>query len=209
MMGSFPLPGAVLRRGLLTGAALATVVVLSACGGGDSGSTTSDPGGMTMAPTSAPASAASFNDADVAFAQGMIPHHRQAVEMAALAGSRATDARVKELAAKIKSAQQPEIDTMNGWLAAWGKPATMGGMDHSSMPGMMNDGDMAKLRDAKGAAFDKQFLTMMISHHEGAIQMARQEGSQGSSPEAVALAKKIITDQQAEITTMKAMLTKA
>jgi len=70
----------------------------------------------------------------------------------------------------------------------------------------MTDEDMNKLMDVKGAAFDKQFLTMMISHHEGAIQMAQQEVAQGSNPDAKALAQKIVTDQQAEITTMKDLL---
>jgi uncharacterized protein (DUF305 family) len=79
-------------------------------------------------------------------------------------------------------------------------------MDHGSMPGEMTEADMTELMSAKGAAFDKQFLTMMISHHEGAIEMARQEVAQGSNPDAKTLAEKIINDQQAEITTMKDML---
>ena len=192
------LPSSVLRRGLLAGAALSTTLVLSACGGDSTSSSVSDHG-MTMAPSSAPASTATFNDGDVTFTQSMIVHHQQAVEMADLVGSRAANTDVKQLASKIKAAQQPEIDTMNGWLTAWGKPAAMpgmsmspdlGGMDHSSMPGMMTDADMKKLMDAEGAAFDKQFLTMMISHHEGAITMAQQETAQGSNPDAVALAKR-------------------
>ena len=221
MMRTSALPSTVLRRGLLAGAALTTTLVLSACGGGDSTSTGADHGGMTTAPGSAPASTATFNDADVTFAQSMIVHHQQAIEMAAMADGRAANTEVKDLAAKIKAAQQPEIDTMNGWLTAWDRPAAMpgmsmgsgmsmspdmGGTDHSSMPGMMTDADMTKLGAVKGAAFDKQFLTMMISHHEGAITMAQQETGHGSNPDAVALAKKIVTDQQAEITTMKDLL---
>ncbi|OJF11196.1 DUF305 domain-containing protein [Couchioplanes caeruleus subsp. caeruleus] len=217
-MRSTALPTAVLRRGLLAGAAVTATLVLSACGGDSSSSGTGmDHGGMTAtsaAPAaSAPSASATFNDADVTFGQSMIPHHQQAIEMAAMADGRASDAKVKELAAKVKAAQQPEIDTMNQWLTAWGKPAAMPGMSsdahgtgHESMPGMMSDADMDKLMDAKGAAFDKQFLTMMIAHHEGAIEMAKQETAQGSSPEAKTLAEKIITDQQAEITTMKGIL---
>jgi uncharacterized protein (DUF305 family) len=214
MMRNSTLPAALLRRGLLAGAAVTTTLVLSACGGGDDSSSGSgmDHGGTTS--TSAPATAsAAFDDADITFAESMIPHHRQAVQMAAMAEAQASNVEVKELAAKIKTAQQPEIDTMNGWLTAWGKPTPMPdmssgmpGMDHGSMPGMMSDADMTKLMDAKGAAFDKQFLTMMISHHEGAIEMAKQETAQGSNTDAKALAEKIATDQQAEITTMKAIL---
>ncbi|WIM98592.1 DUF305 domain-containing protein [Actinoplanes oblitus] len=210
------------RRGLLAGAAVTATLVLSACGD----DTSSDPGmshgGMTAtAAASAPAST-TFNDADVMFAGMMIPHHRQAVEMAALADGSAASSEVKDLAAKIKAAQQPEIDTMSQWLAAWGHPmpamgasampgmgaSAMPGMDHSAMPGVMSQADMDKLAKAKGAAFDKQFLTMMISHHEGAVTMAQQEVTQGGNPDAKELAQKIITDQQAEITTMKGLLAK-
>ncbi len=209
MMRNSTLPAALLRRGLLAGAAVTTTLVLSACGGGDDSSSGSgmDHGGMMA--TSAPASAAAtFTDADVTFAESMIPHHQQAVQMAAMAEAQASNAEVKELAAKIKAAQQPEIDTMNGWLTAWGQPSPSAsmGMDHGSMPGMMSGADMTMLMGAKGAAFDKQFLTMMISHHEGAIEMAKQETAQGSNADAKALAEKIVTDQQAEITTMKAIL---
>ena len=214
MIRTSTLTAAVLRRSLLAGAALATTLVLSGCG---ASSTTTSPGsGMGQGPMmsgSAPAGMASFHDADVSFTQAMIAHHRQAVQMAALADGRASDARVKELAAKIKAAQQPEIDTMNAWLTAWGKPMPMASsgsgmtsMGHGAMPGMMSDADLAKLAAASGATFDKQFLTMMISHHEGAVTMAKQETAQGSNADAKALAEKIITDQQAEITTMKGIL---
>jgi uncharacterized protein (DUF305 family) len=224
MMRTSVLPAAVLRRGVLSGAAVAATLVLAACGGGDSSSSAgSDAGGTTMAPSAAPAGAATFNDADVTFAQSMIVHHQQAIHMAEMASDRAASSQVKDLAAKIKAAQQPEIDTMTGWLTAWGKPTTapsgsamnmgsptassMPGMGSGSMPDMMSDADMNKLMAAKGAAFDKMFLTMMISHHQGAVRMSQQESKQGSNPDAVALAKKIITDQQAQITEMKSMLT--
>lgn len=212
MMRTSVLPAAILRRSLLAGAAITATLVLSACGGDTSSSSISGHDGM--APSGTAASAVTFNDADVTFAQSMIPHHQQALQMAAIADGRASDARVKDLAIKIKAAQQPEINTMNEWMTAWGKSAPMPGMstsapgmDHMSMPGMMSDADMAKLMDAKGAAFDKMFLTMMISHHEGAIAMAQQETAQGSNSDAKALAQKVITDQQAEITSMKEILT--
>ncbi len=213
MMRSSVLPAAVLRRGLLSGAAAVSVaLVLSACGGSDHSAGSGANHGAN--PTSAAASAnASVNDADVTFAQSMIPHHRQALQMAAMAAGSAGDPEVKALATKVKEAQQPEIDTMNQWLTAWGKPAPdasmdpgMHGSEHESMPGMMSEADMAKLQDATGAAFDKLFLTMMIGHHNGAIEMAEQEVAQGSNPDAKALAEKIISDQQAEIATMQKIL---
>ncbi|WP_051809430.1 DUF305 domain-containing protein [Actinoplanes subtropicus] len=208
---------ALRRAGLLAGA----VLLLSACGGNNQGDNSQPAGtgmghGGTMMPTAtatatATASASgAFNDADVAFAQQMIPHHQQAVRMAAMAKTGARNAQVKELAAKIEQAQQPEIDTMSRWLTAWGQPASgthsaMPGMG-MTMPGMMSDADLSKLGAAHGAAFDKMFLTMMISHHEGAIAMAQREVAAGADPQAKALAQKIITAQQAEITTMKGLL---
>jgi uncharacterized protein (DUF305 family) len=215
MMRSSSLPSSGLRRGLLAGAAVTTALLLSACGGGDhetASDTGMNHGGAAPAATaSAAASAgATFNDADVMFAQMMIVHHQEAVEMAAMADGRAASTEVKDLAGKIKAAQQPEIDTMTGWLTAWGKapmPDKTGGMDHGgAMPGDMSDADMAALHDAKGAAFDKQFLTLMVKHHEGAIEMAQEQVDKGSNPQAKALAAKIVTDQQAEIATMKQIL---
>ena len=224
MMRSSVLPAAVRRAALLAGAAVGTAVLLSACGG----NTGTNPAGAL--PSSTGSAAATFNDADVAFAQDMIPHHRQAVQMAAMAATHATDSAVKQLAAAIEEAQQPEIDTMNQWLTAWDAPiagagtpssampgmpssamhgmpsSAMPGMSHGTTPGMMSDADLTELGQAHGAAFDKRFLTMMISHHEGAITMAEEEVAKGANPDATTLARKIITDQRAEITTMKGIL---
>ncbi|MER7008313.1 DUF305 domain-containing protein [Dactylosporangium sp. NPDC000555] len=206
----------LVRRAVLAGAALATALLLGACGGGhdpmpgmDSGHTT--PGGGA---SPGRASSAAFNDADVKFAQMMIPHHQQAVEMAALARTRAADPDVKSLAAQIEAAQEPEIKTLTGWLAEWGRPAPAmsGGMNHgthSAMPGMMSDADMAKLEAATGKDFDRQFCTMMIAHHRGAIAMAEEELAGGANTDAKALARQIITAQQAEIDAMNKFLARS
>jgi uncharacterized protein (DUF305 family) len=197
-----------LRRAVLAGASAAAVVTLTACGGSDTGQGAADTGrSTTNAPSSSAPASPAFNDADVTFAQMMIVHHQQAVEMADLAESRAADVEVKTLAETIKAAQGPEIATMTGWLSTWGKPTTAPdggghGSGHASMPGMMSDADMTKLKAAKGAAFDKQFVTMMIAHHEGAITMAKDQIAKGSNAEAKALAQQIITAQQAEIGAM-------
>ncbi|MFI7130701.1 DUF305 domain-containing protein [Nonomuraea sp. NPDC050153] len=197
-----------------TAAAGAVLALVAGCGGADSGSTGPDMATMhSSAPatttTAAASPTASFNDADATFAQMMIPHHEQAVEMADLAETRASDKEVKELAAKIKAAQDPEIQTMKGWLTQWGKPLPSGGMDHGmghDMPGMMSADDMKKLEAAKGAAFDRQFAELMIAHHNGAIEMARTEQSQGSNAEAKELAKTIESAQQAEVAQMRKIL---
>jgi uncharacterized protein (DUF305 family) len=192
------------RRILLPVAAMTVLALAVGCGGHDTGGTDhgSGQGGRTTA--TADSSSAAFNDADVAFAQNMIVHHRQAVEMADLAATRAADGELKTLAAQIKAAQQPEIDTMTGWLAAWGRPVEpAGGHGGHSMPGMMSAADMDKLRAAAGAAFDKQFATMMVDHHEGAIEMARDVQKNGSNADVRKLAADIERTQQAEVTTLR------
>ncbi|MBP2706140.1 DUF305 domain-containing protein [Microbispora sp. RL4-1S] len=142
------------------------------------------------------------------FAEMMIPHHRQAVEMAKPAEDRAGSSQVRELAAKIEAAQTPEIQTMSGWLTGWGLKAPGEGampMDHG-MPGMMSASDMKKLERLSGAAFDKAFLTMMIRHHEGAIAMAKEEQANGAYEPARRMAASIVSSQSAEIRTMKELL---
>lgn len=189
-------------------AAVAVGVLLGACGGNSAGGGSSSMPSMTgMAATSSAASS-SVNDADATFAQMMIPHHRQAVEMAALATDRAGSSEVKDLAATIRAEQQPEIGIMTGWLRQWGRPApsAMSGMSGDSMDGMMPDADLTALKKARGAAFDRMFLRMMLDHHRGAIRMARTEQTEGSNPEAKALAGRIIAAQQAEIARMRKML---
>lgn len=160
------------------------------------------------------AATTAYNDADVAFAQGMIPHHRQAVQMAALAEDRADNPEVRQLAERIEAAQAPEIATMTGWLEARGEDVPEETMDHSAMghgssdpmPGMMSAEDLATLEQAQGAEFDMLFLEMMIEHHTGALEMARTQQSEGENAEAVALAEKIEADQEAEIATMRRLL---
>ncbi|GAA2641337.1 DUF305 domain-containing protein [Streptomyces vastus] len=202
----------LIRRTALAATAGVAALVLSACGGGghDMGSMGSD----SSPSASASAKNGKHNDADVSFATEMIQHHRQAVEMADLADSRASSQEVKDLATKIKGAQDPEIKTMSGWLTSWGEevPADMSGMeghdmgDMSSMPGMMSSEDMDKLEKASGAEFDKTFLEMMVKHHEGAVSMAKTENANGGYGPAVKLADDVITAQTAEIEQMNKML---
>jgi uncharacterized protein (DUF305 family) len=195
----------LLRRALPAGALFLTLAV-AACGGSGHSS-----GHSSAEATTSASPGAVFNDADVAFAEHMSVHHQQAVVMSALAAERAADPRVKDLAATIEAAQSPEIATMAGWLSAWGRPPAAtddghGTTGHESMPGMMSAADMTKLAESTGKAFDNLFLTMMIAHHEGAVTMAESQIADGANPEAKALAAKIVTDQQTEITTMKSLL---
>src|SRR6266508_3729891 len=131
---------AMSRRVLLAGAAGVVALALAACGNSDHGSSPGADHGSGATATSAPPSGAAFNDTDVTFAQNMIPHHRQAVQMADLAASRASDPEIKQLAGQIKAAQDPEIKTLTGWLTAWGRPVEppQGHGSGHAMPGMMS-----------------------------------------------------------------------
>ncbi|MET9277777.1 DUF305 domain-containing protein [Streptomyces anthocyanicus] len=213
----------LMRRTAVVAAAGAAALVLAACGGsGGDGGSAGHGGHAATAPSSAPSSASAsasasqgqHNAADVAFAKGMIPHHRQAVEMADLAPGRARSAEVKKLAADIKKAQDPEIRTLSGWLTSWGKdvPAE-GAMDHSThdmggMGGMMTAEEMTGLENASGKAFDTAFTELMIKHHEGAVEMARTEQADGAHGPAKKMAGEIIDSQSAEIEQMNALLGK-
>ena len=146
---------------------------------------------------------APHNDADIAFAQQMIPHHEQAIEMASLAATNASDQRVKDLAVQIEAAQSPEIEEMRAWLESWGEDAE-GAAPHEGM-GMSTD-DMAALEAATGSEFDRMFLEMMIEHHTSAIEMAEIEIADGEFPDAIEMANAIKTSQQAEIDEMEALL---
>lgn len=194
------------RRAAVAAATVVTAIVLAACG--DGGTSAGTPTPTAPAPASAPAGR--HNQADVTFAQQMIPHHRQAIAMADMAEERASSTKVKAFARKIQKEQKPEIQTMTTWLKAWGEqvPRGMEGMGHnaSAMPGMMSDHDMHQLNAASGNAFDTMFLTMMIKHHQGAIDMAKTEQQHGAYGPAKKMAADIVITQTAEITQMRTML---
>lgn len=198
-------------RTSLTALAVAAGLTVAGC----SNTQTEGPAEPGPATTS---QASPHNSADVEFAQQMIPHHEQALEMAKLAPTRADSQEVKDLAADIEAAQDPEIQTMTGWLKKWGEDApsgmgshTMGDgqmMDDDQMmgEGMMSAEDMTELEKASGAAFDRMFLTMMIEHHEGAITMAKDEQRDGKDTAAIALATRIESAQTEEIKLMRKLL---
>lgn len=199
-------------RTCLTAMAVATGLILAGCSGDKTD------GSNETAPTTTKETS-EHNSADVEFAQQMIPHHEQALDMAKLARTRAESAEVKKLAADIEAAQDPEIRTMTGWLEEWGEdlPSGTGGhmMEDGSMmegdsmgEGMMSDQEMTGLERARRASFDRMFLTMMIRHHEGAVVMAKQEQRDGKHDDAIELAKRIESAQTAEIKLMKDLLTR-
>ncbi|MEO5321450.1 DUF305 domain-containing protein [Arthrobacter sp. CC3] len=190
----------------ISATALAAAIALAGCSGGGS-MPGMDMGSSSKSSSSAPVTAGDHNAADTMFAQMMIPHHAQAVEMSdMLLKKQNIPAAVTALATKIKAAQAPEIEKMTGWLKDWNESATMSGSMSGSMSGMMGDEDMKKLEAAQGTEAAKLFLTQMIAHHEGAVMMAKTEEADGKNPDAVQLSKDIVTAQEAEIQEMKDLL---
>jgi uncharacterized protein (DUF305 family) len=159
-----------------------------------------------------------FNQADVDFATDMIPHHAQALAMVDMTVDRELSPELTRLAEQIRAAQGPEIETMVDWLNDWDQPVPETMRDHvnahgdgemgmdSDMPGMMSEEEMAELEAAQSAEFEQMWLEMMIEHHEGAIEMATAEQSDGEYPAAIDLAEAIIAGQQAEIDEMHDLL---
>ena len=192
-----------MKKLALTAVALAAAALLfGACGSHDMGSM--DMGSMDTG-NSIPESA-DFNDADVMFAQMMIPHHQQAIAMSdiALDPNSQASAAIIALATQIKGAQDPEISQMKNLLTDWGKSMEMGSMAHSSMmSGMLSLEEMDTLGQLKGAEFDKTWAKGMIAHHEGAIAMANEVLANGKNSEILALANAVVSGQSAEIKTLK------
>lgn len=157
--------------------------------------------------------APAYTDADIAFVQGMIPHHQQALEMTALVGDRADDPDLTAIAERIEVSQVAEIDQLEGWLTARGESvsgmhAGHGDGEHG-MPGMLTPQEMDRLERASGPRFDRLFLLGMIRHHEGAVLMVESlltEGEGGQESEVFQLAGHIGSDQQVEIAAMKRKL---
>jgi len=161
------------------------------------------------------------SQADVEFMQGMIMHHAQAVEMTALIAVHSENKELRLLAARISSSQSDEIKFMRRWLAARGEPVSMAaagmpGMDmsHESMPlmpGMLTPEQMEELRKARGAEFDRLFLTGMIQHHGGALTMVKDlfdTAGAGQDAELFNFATDVDSGQRAEIRIMQTMLEK-
>lgn len=154
------------------------------------------------------ANAGSYGDADVTFVTSMIPHHAQALEMAALAPDRAQDKRVVALASRIAAGQGPEIQAMQAWLRQQGMAAVdedAGHGDHGDMPGMASPEDMTRLVAARGVGFDRMFLQLMTQHHQGAVQMAN-EAVGAVHPIVSEMVDDTVATQSAEITRMQRVM---
>jgi uncharacterized protein (DUF305 family) len=196
-----------IRTIALGGAVLISTIALAGCtinlgsSGSDQNSGMMGNGGM-MGNNS---SSSAFSGSDIMFAQMMIPHHQQAVDMGTLAETRASSPEVKALAAQIKAEQAPEIEQMKGWLKAANASLDMG--HDMGMGGMLTEADMTALKNAKGATFDRLYLEGMIGHHKGAIHMA-QMVIDSNNAEANKLGHAIIDSQTKQIASMEQLLKK-
>lgn len=152
------------------------------------------------------------NEADLRYVEGMIGHHRQALEMSSLAPERAVNETVRGLASRIFDAQGPEIKAMEQWQEQYAEQAPKHGhsadlphVDHASMPGMATADQMAALKAAKGADFDRLFLQLMIAHHEGALKMVTEHAAKGVDVRVGEMADDVAAGQSAEINKMRAV----
>jgi uncharacterized protein (DUF305 family) len=149
------------------------------------------------------------NDADLTFVRDMIVHHGQAVEMADLASDRADRDDVKGLADRIADTQRPEIDMLNRWLELQDLPKVDPaghGPAHAGMPGMATPEQVDQLRQARGADFDRLFLTLMVAHHGGALTMVETVRKAGASVRVQEIADDVAVTQSDEIHRMRGML---
>jgi uncharacterized protein (DUF305 family) len=152
---------------------------------------------------------AQHNAADVTFSQDLIAHHTELVELADMASTRAQHEDVRELAAEISASQTTEIETLRGWLLAWGELLTsdsMPGMKHSPLADMLTDEQHQQLASAAGAGFDTLFLETVMAHHRGAIEMAGFEQEAGSNPQAIDLAREIEASHRTGIVEIERLL---
>jgi uncharacterized protein (DUF305 family) len=182
------------------GAALVIAGSLSACGASRSSTTAGAP----------PPARYPYTDADVSFMSGMIGHHAQAIVMAGWAPSHGAGASVQRLAERIVNAQQDEISLMQQWLRERGRPVNH--EHHMLMPGMLSEGQMQELDRARGAEFDRLFLTFMIQHHRGAVSMVKDLfGTYGAAQDEAVFkfANDVNVDQSTEIARMESMLAAA
>lgn len=197
-------------RALLAGGLVGLALLGAGCTAGGSMQPGAGGGGHSMpgasaAPTAKPLPAG-VSPSDVMFAQMMIPHHKQAVQMSdILLGKPGVRPDLVELANQIKGAQQPEIDQMTGWLNDWGQPLEMGHSMGGMEDGMLSPEKLDELKQADTPTAQKLYVEGMIAHHRGAVQMA-ENARRGSKNAAVQkLCDDVIRTQNEEIKTMQGM----
>jgi uncharacterized protein (DUF305 family) len=185
---------------------VAGVFALAGCAANGAGAAGDGHDGHSGAGVETEAPASTGTTADVMFAQMMIPHHEQALEMSGIVLAKAgLDPEVAALAEEIQAAQGPEIAQLEAWLDEWDAPREMAGGGHE-MSGMLSADELAALEAADAATASQLFLEQMIEHHEGAVEMAEEQLANGSHAGAIEMAEAIVATQTAEIERMQALL---
>ncbi|MDQ0797885.1 uncharacterized protein (DUF305 family) [Streptomyces sp. B1I3] len=202
----------------------AAVLALGACdaGGSDAGTEAGPDKGLTVVAPGKPGEPARTlsaeeakkaagddtpNSADFRYARMMIDHHEQALVLTALVPGRAASASVERLAERISAGQKPEIGAMEGWLKNNGGHGHEEAHEHSAMPGMVTEAQLERLRAARGKAFDKLFLELMITHHQGAVTMATEALADGNDVLVEEMANDVVAQQSVEIDRMRGLMT--
>ncbi|MGW0857216.1 DUF305 domain-containing protein [Streptomyces sp. NPDC002690] len=201
-------------------AVLASVLTLSSCEADDDASSRKTTGQSVVAPGKPGEEARTLtaeearkeavtdppNSADYQYVQRMIHHHEQALVMTELAEQHATSPSVQRLAERISAGQRPEIEAMRGWLKD-NDGEQRAAHDHAAMPGMATEAQLARLDAARGKAFDQLFLSLMITHHQGAITMATEALTDGNNVRVEEMATDVAAQQAAEVDRMRALQT--
>lgn len=189
-----------------TATSLATVLVTVAAGavvGACAGQSPDTSDGNARASIATTTQSARSPD-DVTFLQGMIKHHEQGVELAALAPKRAGDAQLVALAQQIAAQQRTEIDGFRAQLLQWEEP--LGAPSGMHIAGMAGRDTVENLKALHGNGFDRQWLEVMAAYHRGAVAMARDEAAHGASIDVVSIAKSVAASQQAELDAVNQLL---
>jgi uncharacterized protein (DUF305 family) len=157
--------------------------------------------GATSAAPPVPAASARFNDADVTFAQMMVDHLQLGISLSQLALAKATSKEAKELTGAIDATQREELAMLKSWLKLWGKPEEGGANLHAAHGGqpLLDDKVINETKEKSGAEFDVTFLNLMAGHQGAAVEMALAEKKDGSNPETVAYAERVVSTRQGQI----------
>ncbi|MFB1296395.1 DUF305 domain-containing protein [Mycobacterium sp. pW049] len=194
-------------------AALSALCVLAGCGGDGEASSDATPSSLipeTAVITGAPAG---YNTADVTFAETMVGHHKQAIDLCTLASERSADPELLTLAGEIVAKQQPEVNILNVFLVQWNEnpdaqndPGPGDDPPEPSIPGTVDDATVAKLESLRGPEFDKLWLQSMIGQLQGGVTIADNEVANGANVDAISVAKSIAAGLQPRIAQMNTML---
>lgn len=193
------------RAHRIAAGALLALLTLGGCGSG--GGVPDDPGAGSPQPGAGDVvQEGVHNEQDVAFAGAMVVHHRQGIEMARLAQGRTTNPQVLAVAAQVESEHTPELAEMTRWLGEWGRPVPGASPSVGGIAGLASPAQLAELRAAKDAAFDRLFLTLLVAHQEGGVSQSRDEQRTGADERARGLAEDMAVSEGERVVELRKLL---